>query len=225
MELRIDESGSHEQAAPELAPLRDPAQSSAVAASNAMTEAEINYLRMMTMTLLNELNALTQNRREPAGHRIDLKAEVLRFESELIRSALQATRGQQRRAARLLGTNATTLNTKLKRLKIGTEENVDAFALSASGEAGFNDDDGHPLTFAEAMDRYEVGLIQNALIHTGGNQSKAARLLKLPITTLNSKIKKLKIDLSQYSTKVTNDLRLLGGYHSLPSHSAAVGSR
>lgn len=218
MELRTDESRSHEQSAPESGPPRDAAQS-------AMTEAEINYLRMMTMTLLNELNSLTQNRREPAGHRIDLKAEVLRFESELIRSALQATRGQQRRAARLLGTNATTLNTKLKRLKIETEEDADTFALSSSGDVGFNGDDGHPLTFAEAMDRYEVSLIQNALIHTGGNQSKAARLLQLPITTLNSKIKKLKIDVSEYSTNVTNDLRLLGGYHSLPSHSATVASR
>src|SRR6185369_9296284 len=180
---------------------------------------------MMTMTLLNELNSLTQNRREPAGHHIDLKTEVLRFESELIRSALQATRGQQRRAARLLGTNATTLNTKLKRLKIGTEEDVDSFALSSAGEVGFNDDDGHPLTFAEAMDHYEVSLIQNALIHTGGNQSKAARLLQLPITTLNSKIKKLKIDVSEYSTNVTNDLRLLGGFHSLPSDSVTLGSR
>jgi DNA-binding NtrC family response regulator len=218
VELRIDESRSHEQSAPVVAPARDAAQS-------AMTEAEINYLRMMTMTLLNELNSLTQNRREPAGHQIDLKAEVLRFESELIRSALQATHGQQRRAARLLGTNATTLNTKLKRLKIGADEDADTFAVSASGEIGFNDDDGQPLTFAEAMDRYEVSLIQNALIHTGGNQSKAARLLQLPITTLNSKIKKLKIDVSELSTNVTNDLRLLGGYHSLPSHSATVGSR
>ena len=224
MELRLDESRSNEQSAPGLEPPGGAAQASAVAANKAMTEAEINYLRMMTMTLLNELNSLTQNRREPTGHRIDLKAEVLRFESELIRSALQATRGQQRRAARLLGTNATTLNTKLKRLKIGTGEDVDTFAVSPSNEVGFSDDDGQPLTFAEAMDRYEVSLIQNALIQTGGNQSKAARLLQLPITTLNSKIKKLKINVSEYSTNVTNDLRLPGGYHSQPSHSATVGS-
>jgi DNA-binding NtrC family response regulator len=210
---------------PDLEPARDAAPPSTIAANNAIAEAEINYLRMMTMTLLNELNSLKQNRREPAGHRIDLKTEVLRFESELIRSALQATRGQQRRAARLLGTNATTLNTKLKRLKIGTEEDADTFALSVSDEVSFNDDDGHSPSFAEAMDRYEVSLIQNALLHTGGNQSKAARLLQLPITTLNSKIKKLKIDVSEYSTNVRDDLGLLGGYHSLPSHSATAGSR
>src|SRR3954466_4328927 len=87
-------------------------------AANTVAEARVNYLKMMTMTLLSELDSLTEDRAEPAGRPADLKAEVLRFESELIRSALQTTHGQQRRAARLLGTNATTLNTKLKRLKI-----------------------------------------------------------------------------------------------------------
>jgi len=39
-----------------------------------------------------------------------------RYESELIRDALQRTRGNQRRAAKLLGVKVTTLNCKIKRL-------------------------------------------------------------------------------------------------------------
>jgi DNA-binding NtrC family response regulator len=50
---------------------------------------------------------------------LDLQAEVHRFEAELIRSALVSTQGRQRRAARLLGMKVTTLNTKIKRYKIG----------------------------------------------------------------------------------------------------------
>lgn len=201
MGLLVDTLPSPHQSRMDFDNGMDSGRSPAGASQHALDDAKINYLKMMMMTLLDELSSLTQGRREPARRRIDLKEEVLRFESELIRSALQTTHGQQRRAARLLGTNATTLNTKLKRLKIGIDEEApDSFALAPASEIGFSHDDGHPLTFAEAMDRYEIDLIRNALIHTGGNQSKAARLLGLPITTLNSKIKKFKIELPGYSS-------------------------
>jgi len=211
----------------ELANGMNSSRSSADTPHTALIEAKINYLKMMTMTLLTELRSLTEDRCEPAARRIDLKAEVLRFESELIRSALQTTHGQQRRAARLLGTNATTLNTKLKRLRIEIgDEASDHLALSQSSEIGFTDDDGHCLNFAQAMDRYEVNLIRNALIHTGGNQSKAARLLQIPITTLNSKIKKLKMDISSYSSDPATDFSSLGSYHSaFENHSPTSGAR
>ena len=210
MDLRIDKLGSHGQSRTELENVVDSGKSSAANAT--VAEAEINYLKMMTMTLLNELNSLSEGRREHDGRRIDLKAEVQRFESELIRSALNTTRGQQRRAARLLGTNATTLNTKLKRRRIWADDDLsDSFALTASSEIGFTDDDGHPLTFVAAMDRYEIRLIRSALVQTGGNQSRAARLLGLPITTLNSKIKKFTIDLPKHSD--------------LPIDSPAIGGR
>ena len=193
MGLRTDRLDAQDQSTPELDGVIDSA-SSARAGDIVMNEARINYLRMMTMTLLNELSSMTD---ETAHRRIDLKTEVNRFESELIRSALHTTKGQQRRAARLLGTNATTLNTKLKRLKIWIDDpGVDGFALPESSEMGL-DEDGRPLTFGEAMLRYEVNLIRNALLHTGGNQSRAARLLGLPTTTLNTKIKKLGIDVSK----------------------------
>jgi DNA-binding protein Fis len=42
--------------------------------------------------------------------------------------------------------------------------------------------------------RFETGLIKLALEHTGGNQAKAAKLLHLKPTTLNSKIKLYSIE-------------------------------
>ena len=45
--------------------------------------------------------------------------EVKRFEIDLIRRALEQTGGHQSRAARLLGLNATTLNSKIKTYNIG----------------------------------------------------------------------------------------------------------
>lgn len=191
MEDKIDKSGSDIAAA---------------AAEAAVVNAKIDYLKLLTMTLLNELSVLTEDRRQRAKHRIDLRAEVQRFESDLISMALQLTRGQQRPAARLLGTNATTLHAKLKRLKIeNAHDEQETFPLTPSSEIGLIRDGDPPLTFAEAMGRYEVGLIRNALLHTGGNQTKAARLLKLPVTTLNSKIKKLKIEIPHYSASSTTD--------------------
>jgi DNA-binding NtrC family response regulator len=53
---------------------------------------------------------------------IDLREELRRVESELIRSALKQTWGHQAQAAQLLGINASTLNMKLKRLGIIIED-------------------------------------------------------------------------------------------------------
>lgn len=45
------------------------------------------------------------------------------------------------------------------------------------------------VNFYDAVKRFEIDLIQRALDQTGGHQSRAARLLGLNATTLNSKIK------------------------------------
>ncbi len=49
---------------------------------------------------------------------VDLKDAVQKFEIELIIAALEKTRGNQSKAARLLGVKHTTLNAKLKRYHI-----------------------------------------------------------------------------------------------------------
>ena len=48
--------------------------------------------------------------------------------------------------------------------------------------------------FYEIVNRFEAQLIESALQITGGRQNRAARLLKLPSSTLSWKIKKLELD-------------------------------
>ena len=58
------------------------------------------------------------------------------------------------------------------------------------------------LDFYSEVRRFEIFLIRNALRLTKGSQVKAARLLKMPETTLNSKLKSFNIDHRDYSTIV-----------------------
>ena len=51
------------------------------------------------------------------------------------------------------------------------------------------------LDFYDEVTRFEIDLIKRALIRTGGHQRRAARLLNLKVTTLNSKIKHYNIRL------------------------------
>ena len=52
------------------------------------------------------------------------------------------------------------------------------------------------IDFYEEVKRFEVDLIQSALSHTNGNQVRAARLLNMKVTTLNSKIKQYGININ-----------------------------
>ena len=45
------------------------------------------------------------------------------------------------------------------------------------------------LDFYDEVSRFEIDLIKRALLQTGGHQVRAAKLLNLKVTTLNSKIK------------------------------------
>jgi transcriptional regulator with GAF, ATPase, and Fis domain len=56
-------------------------------------------------------------------------------------------------------------------------------------------DVGNGIDFYEEVKRFEVDLIQSALSLSGGNQVKAARLLNMKVTTLNSKIKHYDINI------------------------------
>jgi len=50
------------------------------------------------------------------------------------------------------------------------------------------------INFYEEVQRFEVALIMRALKETDGQQGRAARLLGLKVTTLNSKIKNYNIN-------------------------------
>jgi DNA-binding NtrC family response regulator len=58
------------------------------------------------------------------------------------------------------------------------------------------------IDFYEEVKRFEVDLIERALSFTQGNQVRAARLLKMKVTTLNTKIKHYDINIDV----------LVGGY-------------
>jgi len=49
--------------------------------------------------------------------------------------------------------------------------------------------------FYDEVSRFEIDLIRRALVQTGGHQVRAAKLLNLKVTTLNSKIKHYQISL------------------------------
>ena len=86
----------------------------------------LESLREAAVTLLREVESLAKQQEPQNGDHLGLQEEVQRYESELIRHALLRTRGNQRRAAKLLGVKVTTLNCKIKRFGISfTEEEGD----------------------------------------------------------------------------------------------------
>jgi DNA-binding NtrC family response regulator len=78
----------------------------------------VEALRELARALLLEVEALGESCALDLGSGIKIHDELRRFEIDLIWQALKLTGGHQKKAARLLGLNATTLNAKLKRYKI-----------------------------------------------------------------------------------------------------------
>lgn len=77
----------------------------------------LDNLREAALTVLKELESLTNGESEP-DRKLGLQEAVQRYEIELICNALHKTRGNQRQAAKLLGVKVTTLNCKIKRYGI-----------------------------------------------------------------------------------------------------------
>jgi len=73
-------------------------------------------------SLVSSLNAAVEDLETqevtPLGDEFDFYNEVERFEMNLIRSALRISGGSQVKAAKLLKLNPTTLNAKMKVLKL-----------------------------------------------------------------------------------------------------------
>ncbi|MCI0417980.1 MAG: hypothetical protein L0387_42010 [Acidobacteria bacterium] len=58
--------------------------------------------------------------------------------------------------------------------------------------------------FFEVVEDYERKLIGDALAQSNGNQARAARMLGLKPTTLNSQIQRLGIDVTLYRQSLRN---------------------
>jgi DNA-binding NtrC family response regulator len=70
-----------------------------------------------------------------------------------------------------------------------------AAASPEGASVGAVHDLGRGINFYDQVRRFEIDLIQRALEQTSGHQSRAARLLGMNATTLNSKIKSYRINL------------------------------
>jgi len=83
----------------------------------------LDALREIALTLLHEVESLRAAEAPRHGDDPRLPEAVRRFESQLILAALEKTRGNQFRAARILGVKHTTLNAKIKRYGISINGN------------------------------------------------------------------------------------------------------
>src|SRR6266404_7901419 len=85
--------------------------------SEATLDSRLDALKNVALTLLDAVESL-RSAQPSRDHSLRLQDEVQRFETDLIRIALERTGGNQARAARLLGVKHTTLNAKIKRYQI-----------------------------------------------------------------------------------------------------------
>lgn len=65
--------------------------------------------------------------------------------------------------------------------------------------------------FPRRVRDYEIKLIRAALVRTRGNQTKAARLLGLKLTTLNTKIKSYGVELFKLNEEPSKNRRAAAG--------------
>ena len=74
-----------------------------------------SLIKALATTLLSEIDSLGIDDKSSAENgSFDLSERVREFEVKLIRAALLKTRGNQRRAASILGVKVTTLHNKIK---------------------------------------------------------------------------------------------------------------
>src|SRR2546421_9129810 len=88
---------------------------------------------------------------------------------------------------------STEITRECLRTEVSDPEVARASLREGSGGAS-SLDIGRGINFYDEVRRFEIDLIRQALERTGGHQSRAARLLGMNATTLNSKIKTYNID-------------------------------
>jgi DNA-binding NtrC family response regulator len=81
-------------------------------------ENRLEVLRVLSASIVEEVESLRRARNLGRLGNIDLAEELHHFEIDLIKCALLRAGGNQRKAARLLNIKATTLYAKIKRYNI-----------------------------------------------------------------------------------------------------------
>jgi DNA-binding NtrC family response regulator len=93
---------------------------------------EVNELRQTALLLWHDMLALESYYCLEILERVDFFEEVRKFETKLIKRALLQAGGSQRKTARLLGINTSTLNSKIKRYQIPVKGMLHKLALADS---------------------------------------------------------------------------------------------
>jgi transcriptional regulator with GAF, ATPase, and Fis domain len=138
-------------------------------------EKTIRILSELTVNILNLRNNLSQ------------KSES---ETTMVRQHLTSRRPDEITAYREMRASALPLHKSLAVISsLLSSLTVAVDDLDASEMPPLNED----FDFYNEVQRFEILLIKKALRMTGGSQVKAAKLLKLNATTLNSKIKSYQI--------------------------------
>src|SRR5437868_10267076 len=104
--------------------------------------------------------------------------------------------GASRQATNLLRDEA--FESRLSSLRDVALELLNAVESLKSATAGRSN---RSLNLQEEVRGFETDLIQAALVKTGGNQLRAARLLGLKHTTLNAKIKRYGISIRPFAAQ------------------------
>lgn len=89
--------------------------------------------------------------------------------------------------------DAANLIESLERLKERVREMALMITAGEAGEALRSSELEFGQDFYKSVRQFEIIMIKGALELTEGSQTKAAKLLKIKVTTLNSKIKRYKI--------------------------------
>lgn len=97
--------------------------------NSSLVQNKIEALNALATLLIREIEALQsvshQKGRREIDTDINLQSEIRAYETELIRTALIRSHGNQRSAAKALHIRPTTLNAKIKRFGIEIFEVVD----------------------------------------------------------------------------------------------------
>lgn len=95
----------------------------------------ISLIKALATTLLLEIDSLAVDENSTIEKdAFDLYKNVREFEVKLIKTALLKTRGNQRRAAMLLGVKCSTLHNKIKNYKINCIK-IESGEQNAFGES------------------------------------------------------------------------------------------
>ncbi len=109
-------------------PLSSDSVSAVIRLPEASLDNRIETLRELASTLVEKLESLQSARPGRGDGSVKLYDEVQRFETDLIRSALD------RAAGRLLGVKPTTLNAKIKRYRICCDGHTNELHDVGNGE-------------------------------------------------------------------------------------------